>query len=71
MSTTGRLGFKGHKGMNKIVFQGRLAHKRFLAPGRYVLFIGATNGEGSRAERKVLRFTIAEAVGGQATGRRR
>lgn len=56
---TGALSFAGHRGMNKVGFQGLVSHLK-LRPGRYTLMIAATNAAGQHSSPKSLNFTIAE-----------
>jgi hypothetical protein len=53
----GRLAFDGHRGRNRVHFQGRLARKRKLHPGRYKLTATAS-AEGLRSKPRRLRFRI-------------
>ena len=52
---TGALSFAGHRGMNKVGFQGLVSHVK-LRPGRYTLMIAATNAAGQHFEPKVAQF---------------
>ncbi len=54
---TGTLSFAGHRGMNKVGFQGLVSHSK-LRPGRYTLIITATNTAGQHSSSKSLNFTI-------------
>jgi hypothetical protein len=54
----GALSFAGHAGLNKVVFQGRLAGSKKLPPGRYTVVISATNAAGKRSVARSLRFAI-------------
>ncbi len=56
---TGALSFAGHRGMNKVGFQGLVSRSK-LRPGRYTLMITATNAAGQHSSPKSLNFTIAE-----------
>lgn len=58
--TAGRLTFMGHDGTNKVAFQGRIAPKKKLKPGRYSLVITATDSAGARSVPKSLSFTIVQ-----------
>ena len=53
----GALTFAGHQGKNRVVFQGRLTHRRKLRPGRYKLTVTARR-DGVRSKPRALRFTI-------------
>lgn len=55
---TGRLSLKGRRGMNRVVFQGRLSRAHTLVPGSYTLKVTAVNGEGARSAPRSLRFRI-------------
>ena len=55
---TGALSFAGHKGMNKIGFQGLLPHSKKLPLGRYTLMITATNAAGQHSNAKSLGFVV-------------
>lgn len=57
----GRLTFTGHRGANKVSFQGRISSAKKLKPGRYRLTITAANSAGVRASPKALSFTILPA----------
>jgi sugar lactone lactonase YvrE len=54
----GTLSRKGHRGRNRIAFQGRLSRSRTLRPGRYAVTLTATNGAGQRSAKRSLDFTI-------------
>jgi hypothetical protein len=54
----GALGFTGHAGINKVVFQGRVSSSKKLKPGTYTLILTATNSAGARSAAVSLRFTI-------------
>ena len=56
----GVLGFGGHRGANKVVFQGRISRSKRLKPGRYTLVITATNSVGMRSAPASLSFTIVK-----------
>jgi hypothetical protein len=58
--TPGSLSFRGHPGVNKVSFQGRVARRNKLKPGNYTLVITATNAAGQRATPRRLRFTIVK-----------
>jgi 6-phosphogluconolactonase (cycloisomerase 2 family) len=49
---------RGHQGVNRIRFTGRVSRIKKLEPGRYTLVITATNATGERSTRRSLRFTI-------------
>lgn len=55
--STARLSFSGHSGVNDVVFEGRIAGRKKLKPGRYTLIIIATNSAG-RSSPQRLTFTI-------------
>ncbi len=57
--TAGTLTFTAHAGTNKVVFQGRVSHRRKLARGRYTLVISGSNSAG-RSASKSLSFTIVK-----------
>ncbi len=55
----GKLTLRAHRGVNHVLFQGRVSRTRKLKPGRYKLAITATaNGKTSRPS--TLNFTIAQ-----------
>lgn len=56
----GKLVFAGHSGANTVPFQGRLAPRKKLGPGRYTLAITAANSAGLRSAPKLLSFTIVK-----------
>jgi Regulator of chromosome condensation (RCC1) repeat/Putative Ig domain len=53
----GALTFAGHRGKNRVKFQGRLSRRKRLKPGRYRLTAIARSGE-ARSKPRSLRFTI-------------
>jgi virginiamycin B lyase len=55
--TAGTLTFTAHAGTDRITFQGRLASKHELTPGRYTLKVVAANATG-RASTRSTTFTI-------------
>jgi hypothetical protein len=55
----GALEQSGHRGANRIVFEGRLTRRTTLAPGRYTAKLTATNAAGTRSKPATLAFTIA------------
>jgi N-acetylneuraminic acid mutarotase len=57
--SAGTLKLTGHKGANKVVFQGRLSRSKKLAPGLYTLVIEATDSAGHSAPAR-LKFTIVK-----------
>jgi alpha-tubulin suppressor-like RCC1 family protein len=54
---TGALTVAGHKGKNRVRFQGRISHRKKLRPGRYKLTVTAKR-DGPRSKPRTLRFTI-------------
>jgi len=56
--TEGTLSFTGHRGTDKVVFQGRISHSKKLKPGRYRLSIIATSATGVHSAPVSLSFTI-------------
>jgi uncharacterized repeat protein (TIGR01451 family) len=54
----GVLSVRGHAGLNKLRFQGRLSRRKSLAPGRYRLTLRATDPFGNRSAIKKLSFTL-------------
>jgi hypothetical protein len=54
----GRLSFAAHRGVNTLVFQGRLSPILKLRSGRYVLVIGASDATARHAASRQLSFTI-------------
>ena len=54
----GTLSLSGHKGQNRVRFQGRVSPKRKLGPGRYRVTVTATNALGKRSAARSLSFTI-------------
>jgi hypothetical protein len=56
--TRGTLSFAGHKGRNKVSFQGRISRTKTLKPGTYTVRVTGANGKGSRSSPKQLTFTI-------------
>jgi hypothetical protein len=56
----GTLSFRGHSGMNRVVFQGRISRSNKLKPGRYTLVITATNTAGQTSAPQKLSFTIVK-----------
>jgi hypothetical protein len=55
--TRATLSMRGHKGKNKLAFQGRISRSRKLRPGTYTVVITAFNGL-RRSGAKRLTFTI-------------
>ena len=55
----GTFAVTGHAGTNKVIFQGRISRSRRLKPGRYTLFITATNSLRTSAPQK-LSFMIVK-----------
>ena len=53
----GTLSFTAHQGRNRVSFQGRISHRKKLAPGRYKVVIAARNSAGHSASRS-LSFTV-------------
>jgi alpha-tubulin suppressor-like RCC1 family protein len=53
----GALTFAGHRGKNRVRFQGRISRRKRLQPGRYRLTATAKSG-GERSKPRSLRFTI-------------
>jgi uncharacterized repeat protein (TIGR01451 family) len=49
---------RGHAGLNKLRFQGRLSKRRRLRPGRYRLTLRATDSFRNRSTTRKLRFTL-------------
>jgi hypothetical protein len=49
--------FAGHRGKNRVKFQGRLSRRKKLKPGRYRLIATAKSG-GARSKPRRLSFTI-------------
>jgi hypothetical protein len=58
--TEGTLAFTGHRGLNKVFFQGRISPTKALRPGRYTLIITATNSSGQRSGPQALSFVIVK-----------
>jgi FG-GAP repeat len=56
--TAGVLSFAAHAGLDKISFQGLLAHAKKLPPGSYTLALQATSPSGQRSAPARLSFTI-------------
>jgi hypothetical protein len=56
--TRGTLTLAAHAGLNRVLFQGVLAHGRTLSPGTYTVLIGARNTTGLRAATRSLSFRI-------------
>jgi CSLREA domain-containing protein len=57
--SAGKLGFSGHSGLNRVVFQGPLSASRKLKPGSYTVTITASAAGGSSAPQS-LSFTIVK-----------
>ena len=53
----GALTFAGHRGKNRVKFQGRISRRKRLKPGRYRLTATAKSGK-ARSKPRSLRFTI-------------
>jgi hypothetical protein len=53
----GALTFAGHRGRNRVIFQGRFSRRKTLKPGRYKLTATASTG-GARSKAHSLGFTI-------------
>jgi alpha-tubulin suppressor-like RCC1 family protein len=58
--TAGTLPFNGHKGTNRVSFQGRLSGSHRLALGKYTLVITAKVPTGPKSAPKHVTFTIAK-----------
>jgi hypothetical protein len=58
--TRATLSFAGHKGANKVRFQGRVSRSKKLKLGRYTLVIIATNTAGQKSTPHKLTFTIVK-----------
>ncbi len=56
----GTLTLNGHRGVNRVRFQGRLARDTTLRPGRYAMAIVATTAAGQRTNSRPLHFTVAK-----------
>ncbi len=56
----GALTLNGHGGLNRVRFDGRLAHGKTLRPGRYRMTITATTPPGQRTHSRPLQFTVAK-----------
>jgi hypothetical protein len=56
--TRGALTLTAHAGLNRVLFQGVLAHGHTLAPGTYTVLIGARNATGLRAATRSLSFRV-------------
>jgi hypothetical protein len=56
-SAKATLSFAGHKGTNRVAFQGRISRRKTLRPGRYKLTAAARSGR-ARSKPRSLRFTI-------------
>jgi streptogramin lyase len=56
----GSLRLRGHAGVNKVRFAGRLSKKKRLKPGAYKLTITATNAAGQRSKPAHLKFKIVK-----------
>ena len=54
------LTLNGHAGLNRVRFQGRLAHNKTLRPGRYGMAITATTPLGQQTSSARLHFTVAK-----------
>jgi hypothetical protein len=48
----------GHRGINQLVFQGRVSRSKKLRPGRYTMLITATNVGRQRSAPRSLSFRI-------------
>jgi hypothetical protein len=59
-ASAGVLSFSGHRGTNKIAFDGRLSKTHKLRPRDYTLAISATNAAGQRSTAQPLRFAIVK-----------
>jgi hypothetical protein len=57
----GKLKLKGHAGLNRLHFEGRLSKKRSLRPGRYRLRARARDAQGRRSPVASLRFRVLRA----------
>jgi hypothetical protein len=55
----GTLTLNGHDGLNRVRFQGRLAHNKALRPGRYAIAVTATTPAGQHTKSRPLHFTVA------------
>ncbi len=69
-SVAGVFSFAGHRGTNRVVFEGRISHSKKLKPGRYTLVITATNAAGQHSSPKSLSFTVASPVATHKARRR-
>jgi len=58
--TRGTLYFTGHRGTNKVVFQGRVSRSKKLKTGRCTLIITFTNSAGVHPAPASLSFTIVK-----------
>lgn len=56
----GTLKLTGHRGPNRVHFEGRISPTRRLRPGQYTLTMTATNAAGQRASARALRFRIVK-----------
>ena len=56
----GTITFTGHRGVNRVVFEGRISRSKKLKPGRYKLAIVATSSAGQRSAPASLGFTIVK-----------
>jgi hypothetical protein len=56
--TAGTLSFTGHRGTDKVVFQGRISHSKKLRPGHFRLSVTATSAAGVHSAPVSLSFTI-------------
>jgi uncharacterized repeat protein (TIGR01451 family) len=54
----GSLTVRGHAGLNKLRFQGRLSKRKTLKPGRYQLTLRATDRFRNRSATRKLKFTL-------------
>ena len=58
--TQGTLSFAGHRGPNRVSFNGRASGSRELKPGHFTLVITATNPSGQRSQPRSISFTIVK-----------
>jgi hypothetical protein len=54
----GALNAEGHRGANRVRFQGRISNSRRLAPGAYAVTVIATGASGLRSGARTLKFTL-------------
>lgn len=56
--SAGSIGVRGHAGVNKLRFNGRLTRRKTLRPGRYRLTLRATDRFGNHSAAKKLTFRL-------------